>query len=448
MEKLSKISIRKFIKGALVDPDELVRLIQEHGDIITFTLPGARLHIMAKPEHIKHVFFSHSKNYIRDPNAYKGFNDFFHHRAFESLTEWKKDKDILGKLLTKEKMKAYVGIMSQTISDQLDTWKQFADSGKPVVIDKLFSQLGLQNVRNTLLGGIRIDTNLLPQMTRELFHFVYPSVFFKVKLFGRIPLPSPLYFKYKKVVKQWEEIADAIVKESFADYVNEDNAIKYTAKNYGFYTYDKLTEDMKEHLRSIAVASIVAGNDSTDGTLLQIGIMLSLYPMVTDKLREEVKSVLGSRLPTYDDLEKLLYVRAMIKEILRLDPPMTIAPRTCLNDDIIAGSEVKKGDIVVIPSYAVQRDARYWKNPVGFDPSRFLEPLSETQRLVYMPFSLGERSCLGAQYAMVEISLILAQIIQRYRFELSPGCSLDREPGLENRLNTEITMKIYSNSGS
>jgi cytochrome P450 len=281
-------------------------------------------------------------------------------------------------------------------------------------------------------------------MTRELFHYISPFVFFRVKLFGRFPTFTPLYFKYKKLVKSWDELSDNIVKESFEDYVTSNNIIKHLAKSYNFHTYAQLDQDMKKHLQSIAVASITAGNDSTDGTLLQIGVIFSLYPMLVTKMQDEIKSKIGSRVPNYQDIANLTYVRAVLKEILRLSPPMTIAPRTCLNDDMVAGYKVKKGEIVIIPCYALQRDARYWKNPLGFDPDRFLQPLTDDQRLVYMPFSLGERSCLGASYAMVEITLIITLMLQRYRFELVPGCSLAREPGLENRLNPDIMMRIYN----
>jgi cytochrome P450 len=116
-----------------------------------------------------------------------------------------------------------------------------------------------------------------------------------------------------------------------------------------------------------------------------------------------------------------------------------------MKDDMIGSYQAKIGDIMIIPTYATQRLAKYWVDPEGFDPTRFLHPLTPDQRSLYLPFALGEHSCIGAQYATMQIALILAMLTRRFRLELTPGCSLARQSGwgrFHNRMNIQITMRI------
>jgi cytochrome P450 len=175
---------------------------------------------------------------------------------------------------------------------------------------------------------------------------------------------------------------------------------------------------------------------------MNICVYFSLYPMMADKVYAEIKSVLGTRDPTFDDLLKLTYTRAVIQETLRLWPPGTYLIRSPQEDDIVGDHRLKKGDIVIIPTYAIQRRSKYWMNPEGFDPERFLHPLTSDQQWLYMPFALGQQACIGGQFATMEATLVLAMLAQRFRLALIPGSSLKRDPGMVNRLNIHIMMRV------
>lgn len=335
--------------------------------------------------------------------------------------------------------------MANTTADQFDkNWKQYADQAEPINIVKYFSMLTLQNLMNTLFPGNYLDTHAFSPMTRELLYLIFPHIYYtRVKFLNLIPMPS--YFRFKKLNKSLKDLVNDAIKVALKDDKIEGNIIKHLANAYGYFHYEKLTEEMKEHLSSEAIMFLIAGHETTASTMSYISVHLSQFPLIADKLYEEVQTILENRLLNYEDIEKLNFTNAVIKETLRLNPPARFIVRECLEDDVIAGYPVKKGEFIFIPVSTTQRLNQYWINPEGFDPTRFLYPLTNEQNLLYMPFGHGERSCIGSQFAMFEEIIILASLAQRYRLALTPGCSLHREKEMIDWLNKDITMNVISN---
>ncbi|UKJ73463.1 cytochrome P450 [Azospirillum brasilense] len=91
-------------------------------------------------------------------------------------------------------------------------------------------------------------------------------------------------------------------------------------------------------------------------------------------------------------------------------------------DDVVQGIPIRAGTVVMMPPYVVHRSAAHWPNPEGFDPERFRngEPRG-TSKFTYFPFGGGPRRCLGAHFSMMEMQIVLATLLQRFRFSLIPG---------------------------
>ena len=113
-------------------------------------------------------------------------------------------------------------------------------------------------------------------------------------------------------------------------------------------------------------------------------------------------------------------VRRIVDEALRLYPPAAFLARTAMEPDSLCGREVRVGDTVILPIYALHRNALLWDNPDGFDPARFTHPKS-IDRFSYLPFGDGPRICIGASFALQEAVIILATLLARFRFTAIPG---------------------------
>jgi cytochrome P450 len=139
--------------------------------------------------------------------------------------------------------------------------------------------------------------------------------------------------------------------------------------------------------------------------------------------------VLGYRPPTSTDLLNLPYLECVIKETLRMFPPAVgVFARQAAEQVEIEGWQVPEGSIVRILSYVVHRDPRWFPEPGRFDPERFLpERADQIPAGAYLPFGMGPRACIGNTFAMMEMRLVAAMLLQRFEFSLAEG---QREPKL------------------
>ena len=166
-------------------------------------------------------------------------------------------------------------------------------------------------------------------------------------------------------------------------------------------------------LRDNLLTFIVAGHETTALTLAWAFYLCAFDQGVQDKARAEAQSALQGRTATAADLPNLPYCRMIIDEALRLYPPAALVSRTAQAPDTLAGREVKKGDTVMIPIYALHRNALLWDDPDAFRPERFAE---KPQRYAYLPFGDGPRICIGASFALQEAVIILATLLAKRRF--------------------------------
>jgi len=141
---------------------------------------------------------------------------------------------------------------------------------------------------------------------------------------------------------------------------------------------------------------------------------------VQEAARAEVQSVLGDRAPGAADVPRLPLVRRIVDEALRLYPPAAFLARTARKADTLCGREIRPGDTVMLPIYALHRHHRLWRDPDRFDPSRFADPRA-IDRFAYLPFGEGPRVCIGASFAIQEAVIILATLLARFRFAPVPG---------------------------
>ncbi len=173
-------------------------------------------------------------------------------------------------------------------------------------------------------------------------------------------------------------------------------------------------------IRDNLLTFIVAGHETTALTLSWALYLLSFAPEQQERAAEEARSQLGDRAATADDVASMPFIRAVVDEALRLYPPAGIISRTAHQADTLCGREVRPGDTVMVPIYALHRNRLLWDNPDAFDPDRFMGG-APVDRYAYLPFGDGPRICIGAGFALQEAVIILATLLARFRFEAVAG---------------------------
>jgi len=144
---------------------------------------------------------------------------------------------------------------------------------------------------------------------------------------------------------------------------------------------------------------------------------LSQAPEADSALAEEARALGGP--PSADDLPRLAYTTAVVSEVLRLYPPAWIIGRRTVAEYSVGGYDLPVGTLVFVSPWVTQRDPRFWSEAERFDPARWhREP---PPKFSYFPFGGGSRVCIGEAFAWTELTLVLATLAQRWRFELVPG---------------------------
>ena len=171
-------------------------------------------------------------------------------------------------------------------------------------------------------------------------------------------------------------------------------------------------------LRDNLLTFIVAGHETTALTLSWALYLCAFDPAIQAAARAEAQAALGTRAATTADIAALPLIRRIVDETLRLYPPAAFLSRTAQKADTLCGREIRPGDTVILPIYALHRHHALWPDPDAFDPSRFLAP---PPRFAYLPFGDGPRICIGASFALQEAVIILATLLSRFKFTLIPG---------------------------
>jgi cytochrome P450 len=160
------------------------------------------------------------------------------------------------------------------------------------------------------------------------------------------------------------------------------------------------------------IAFMVAGHDTTATTLAFALWALGRHPEIQGRVAEEACAI-ADRPLTPEDVSALGYTVQVLREALRLCPPVVVAGRTAVRDIEVDGFRVQARSMVLVGVFGMQRDPALWENPLDFDPDRFSpENISGLDRWQYIPFGAGPRSCIGDHFAMLEATLALATIIR------------------------------------
>ncbi|XP_063688462.1 cytochrome P450 3A16-like [Bolinopsis microptera] len=139
---------------------------------------------------------------------------------------------------------------------------------------------------------------------------------------------------------------------------------------------------------------------------------------ILSKVREEIDSVAErGQMLEFEDVNKLVYMQMVIKECMRVKPPVRGVGRVCAKDNVsVNGLNIPKGADIFIPIMALHHDSRHWDKPEVFNPERFSSG-SKVKSFSYLPFMAGPRSCIGKNFAMLEAKMIISRVVQEFDIE-------------------------------
>ena len=187
----------------------------------------------------------------------------------------------------------------------------------------------------------------------------------------------------------------------------------------------------------------VAGHETTANALSWTWYLLSQHPEVMERIRREHESVLSGREPGFEDLPQLEYTLQVIDEAMRLYPPAWITDRLCIEDDQYGDLPLPKGSRVVAYIHGIHHRPSLWDDPESFRPERFSRERKKAYHpFAYMPFGGGPRLCIGNNFALMEMQLVLVKMLQRYLLESVPDFEPELQPLITLRPRNGVMVSV------
>ncbi len=424
----------------------LDRYTREYGPTFEIFMGGTqRALISSNPSIIRHVLQKNHRNYKKSPVQTDILGRFVGKGLLTSDGPyWLQQRRLIQPGFHRDKLASLTGILNeviQTFFDQLDRQLQ----SDPVVdLTPHMMELAFLAVTKSLFSTSvnESELGLLGQYVTQLQEFVIKQV--------RMPFLNP-WFRFSGSLRRHDRIA-ADSKKIVMEYILER---KKDQRSYDDLfdmlltsRYEDTGEGMTDQqLLDESLILFVAGHETTAIAMSWTGYLLTQHPRTVDRLRDELKEVVGNRPPGFSDLPKLTYHQQVIEESMRLYPPAWITDRVALEADEVEGCRISKGKLVVPYIYGVHREEQLWKNPDQFDPGRFAKAnKKEHPSFAYLPFGGGPRLCIGNNFAMMEMQLILAEMVRRYELELAPGQEISLLPLVTLRSKHGVQVLLHKRS--
>ncbi len=184
-----------------------------------------------------------------------------------------------------------------------------------------------------------------------------------------------------------------------------------------------LASDLSDaEIRHELVTMIIAGHETVAAALAWTLMLLAEHPLAQEQMRTELAGHPGE-VSLLGHAETLPWTRAVVDESLRLFPPAWVLSRRAQGEDVIAGRRVPPGTLVIVSPWLLHRREATWSDPEAFRPERFLTGPAGPGRTGYLPFGQGPRLCIGREFALGEMVVVLSRLLTGHRLEVPPGWS-------------------------
>ena len=408
------------------------RCAHEYGDVVFLSLGPIRMYLFNHPSLIEEVLSKQNQNFIKDI-SYRVLKGVFGDGLLLSDGElWKRHRRLMQSAFNSDRIATYASTIVADTAQMLTKWQP----GKIRDVHQEMSQLTVKVITQAMFGvdvtetaleiGEALDTIMLNYFHQAETSFLLPTW-----------LPTSSNRKAHQATKRLNEIVYAIIDQRRK--VPKDDLL---SKMLQVQDEDgsQLTH---QELRDEVMTLLLAGHETTANALTWTLMLLAQNPEAEAKLREEVQSVLGERLPTIADIPQLRYTEMVIKESMRLYPPAWTLGREVTHDCQIGNYRLNRGATVYVSQWVVHRDPRFFQNPEQFCPERWQDNLEQRlPRCTYFPFGAGPRVCIGKVFAMMEATLILAMIAQKFRLTLVPHHPIELLPSITLRPKQGVKMLL------
>ena len=401
-----------------------------YGDTIYMLVAGRDTYSFMHPDQIREVLVDKASSFIRYKRHMEVLSEL--HGQSVLITEgdtWRKQRRTLQPGFSPKRFEGYAVQMIESAGSVLDQ----LPGDVPLDFEHAMNLMAMDVILRTMFSATTpADAAGIEHAVRLLSQTAYREMFQPASLPDWLPLPAQR--AKRKAIKLLDDLIWSHIKSRRASGEARGDLLGMLLTATDSEGDASLMSD--KEVRDQLMTIFLAGHETTASGLTWAGWVLASHPQIAEKVSAEVDDELQGRTPDFLDLARLPYLGQVIKETLRLySPAPGVFMRSATADVQIGQWLVPKGALVSILSTVPQRDPRCFPDPERFDPDRFApEAAKLIPRGAYFPFGTGPRVCIGNSFATMEMTLIVAMLLQRYQLKPAPG---QQQPGL----HLQVTMR-------
>jgi cytochrome P450 len=394
-------------------------LARRLGPFVRTRLP-MHLYFVSAPDMIEEVLVKQAARFKKDRVSRQLSRAIGEGLVLSEGELWRRQRRLMGPAFHQAELRSYGGVMVELAREAAASWR--AAETRNVHEDMM--ALTLKIVAKLLFGAdVASDARDIGQTISSLMEdFSGELGLGALTPLGRLPTPRGL--RIRRNVRRLDRIVFRIIaqRRAAADVGHDLLSLLLRARD------EDGTHMSDQQLRDEVLTLFVAGHETTALALTYALVLLAQHPEPQAALAAELAQVLGGRPPDLADLERLKVTEAVLLEAMRLYPPVWGIGREALEPVEIGGFRIPKGSSVFMSQWVVHRDPALYPEPERFRPERWLGDAPRPARFAYFPFGGGPRVCIGNRFAMMEATLVLAVLAQRFRFATTPETKLEILP--------------------
>lgn len=390
------------------------RLVRDYGKVASYRVGRQRVVFVSDAELIREVLVVQNDNFVKGEPVRRTKMLLGNGMITAEHAEWRAQRQAAQPAFHRQRIRRYADEMVEITARARERIR----GGEEFDLAQFLMELALEIVAKTLF-----DTELDAEaavVAREINHIMDVYNFMMVlpapQLFLHFPLPQVR--KFRKARRRVDRTVNRMIDEHL-------HGAKRNSGDLLSMMIESIpnvdSEAGKQQLRDQVVTIFLAGYETTANALAWTFRLLGEHAEMEERLSEEIGRVLKGHAATVDDVPQLKYSEMILAESMRLYPPAWAQVRQALNDFQLGEYFLPAGTTVAMSQWIMHRRPEFFPDPLRFDPERFRpEARAGRPKFAYFPFGGGARQCIGEAFAWMEGALVLATLLQRWKFGLVP----------------------------
>ncbi|CAN7554477.1 cytochrome P450 [Acidovorax sp. LjRoot129] len=400
----------------------VTRLQRDHGDLTRMRLGKEDAWDLLSPDLVREALVTHADQMIRWERGIAVFEQVFGQSVLVTEGDtWQRQRRMLMPAFTPKRVAGYAQLMTDAASSALDAAVPAGQTEALVPMDTLWTDVAMDVILRTLFSeSAQADARDAAWATQTLSATAFREMFLLFTLPDWLPLPGKS--AKRRALKALRGLVWRHIDAREQDQGKPGIPLRTDLLHMLLALRDETTGEplSRQEVFDQCMVSFQAGHETSATALLWWSRLMAEHPEAAQRAQAEVDSVLPpGHTPGPEHMAQLPFLSATLKEALRLYPPVAaLMTRRTTAPITLAGVDVPQGAMLRITPWVLHRDPRWFAQPDQFVPDRFLDGTPPIPKGAWIPFGVGPRVCIGQHFAMLEMTLLAAMLLQRYILQL------------------------------